>query len=443
MAEGRRSLLGGGGILGRRSSMEIFQEALEIFPGGVNSPVRATVKPHPFYVERGEGPYLYTVEGIRLIDYVLGYGPLILGHRHPEVLRAVEEQLEKGWLYGAPADVEVELAKSILSHYPSADMVRFVNTGTEATMLAVRLARAYTGRELIVKFDGCYHGAHDYLLVGAGSAATHYGVPVSKGIPRCVAEKTLVARYNDPASVERIMREHEGRVAAIIVEPVAGNHGLIPPRPGFLEDLRKIADAYGSLLILDEIITGFRLGLGGAQERYGVRADITTLGKVIGGGFPIGAVIGPCEIMAEITPSGKVFNAGTFNAHPVSMAAGLATLKILERGEAYSTARNAAEKLAAALEDQASRMGLDYWVNRAESMLQIFFTKGPVDTVEDARRSDRSLYEKLHRELLGRGVFIPPSQFETMFTSAVHSEEVLDETLRAVEEAFKALVKGG
>ncbi len=420
-------------------SGKLYSEALKLFPGGVNSPVRAAVKPYPFYVERAEGPYLYTVDGERLVDYVLGYGPLILGHKHPAVLRAVEEQVEKGWLYGAPTEAEVELAKTILRHYPPASMIRLVNTGTEATMLAVRLARAYTGRELIVKFDGCYHGAHDYLLVGAGSAASHYGVPSSQGIPRCVAERTLVARYNDPDSLEEIMRRHGDKVAAVIVEPVMGNYGLIPPRRGFLRELRRIVDEYASLLILDEVITGFRLRLGGAQEYYGVKADLTTLGKIIGGGFPIGAVIGPEEIISMITPGGKVFNAGTFNAHPVTVAAGLATIKVLEEGEAYAKARDAARRIAEALEDQASRRGVKHWVNRVESMLQIFFTEGPVEKPEDARRSDRRLYEALHRELLQRGVFIPPSQYEVIFTSAVHGEEALEHTINAVEEAFRQI----
>jgi len=420
-------------------SGKLYSEALKLFPGGVNSPVRAAVKPYPFYVERAEGPYLYTVDGERLVDYVLGYGPLILGHKHPAVLRAVEEQVEKGWLYGAPTEAEVELAKTILRHYPSASMIRLVNTGTEATMLAVRLARAYTGRELIVKFDGCYHGAHDYLLVGAGSAASHYGVPSSQGIPGCVAERTLVARYNDPDSLEEIMRRHGDKVAAVIVEPVMGNYGLIPPRRGFLRELRRIVDEYASLLILDEVITGFRLGLGGAQEYYGVKADLTTLGKIIGGGFPIGAVIGPEEIISMITPGGKVFNAGTFNAHPVTVAAGLATIKVLEEGEAYAKARDAARRIAEALEDQASRRGVKHWVNRVESMLQIFFAEGPVEKPEDARRSDRRLYEALHRELLRRGVFIPPSQYEVIFTSAVHGEEALEHTINTVEEAFRQI----
>ena len=422
-----------------KASRQLYEKALKLFPGGVNSPVRAAVKPYPFYVERGEGPYLYTVDGVGLTDYVLGYGPLILGHRHPRVLEEVEKQLEKGWLYGAPAEAEVLLAKAILRHYPSADMVRFVNSGTEATMLAVRLARAYMGRDLIVKFEGCYHGAHDYLLVGAGSAASHFGVPKSEGIPDDVAGKTLVARYNDPNSAEKILKRLEGRVAAIIVEPVVGNYGLILPRNGFLKELRRLADHHDTLLVLDEVITGFRLALGGAQEYFGVKADITTLGKIIGGGFPIGAVLGPAEIMEKITPSGKVFNAGTFNAHPISMAAGLATIRLLETGEPYRVANQAAGKLAEALQDLASRHGFDHWVSSIASMAHIFFTREEVVDYETASKADKETYTRLHRELLRKGVFIAPSQFEVMFTSSAHSAGVVEETLSALESAFKAL----
>ncbi|KSW12002.1 glutamate-1-semialdehyde aminotransferase [Pyrodictium occultum] len=420
-------------------SRSLYEEALGLFPGGVNSPVRAAVKPYPFYVSRAEGPYIYTVDGERLIDYVLAYGPLFLGHRHPRVLEAVREQLEKGWLYGTPTELEVALAKKILRYYHPGGMVRFVNTGTEATMTAIRLARGYTGRKYIVKFNGCYHGAHDSVLVGAGSAAAEYGVPTSLGVPEEVARLTLVARYNDLESVERIMRQYGDQVAAIIVEPVAGNAGVIPPKPGFLKGLRELADRYGALLIMDEVITGFRLGLGGAQEYYGVRGDLTTLGKIVGGGFPIGVVAGPREIMEKLTPSGRVFNAGTFNAHPVTMAAGLATIEVLETGEPYRVAREAASRLVKALEDLISRYSVKATVNHVENMFQVFFVDGDVSSPEDAARSNRELYARLHEELLRRGVFIAPSQMEAVFTSAAHTREVVDETIEALEEAFKRL----
>ncbi len=420
-------------------SRSLFEEAKRLFPGGVNSPVRAAVKPYPFYVERGEGPYIYTVDGERLIDYVLAYGPLILGHRHPRVRAAIEEQLEKGWLYGAPYEAELELAKKILGYVMPGGMIRFVNSGTEATMLAIRLARGYTKRKYIVKFEGCYHGAHDYVLVGAGSAAAEYGVPTSEGVPEEVARLTLVARYNDVESVEKIMRHHGDEVAAIIVEPVVGNAGVIPPREGFLRELRRIADEHGSLLILDEVITGFRLGLRGAQGYFGVRADIVTLGKVIGGGFPVGAVAARREIMELLTPVGKVFNAGTFNAHPVTMVAGLETIRVLEETNPYPAMREAAEKIAETLREAAERNGFDVTVNQVESMLQVFFKPGGVWNYDDARASNRKLYDKLHEIMLKKSVFIPPSQMESWFLSAVHTREVVEETLRVIEEAFREL----
>ena len=420
-------------------SLKLFEEAKHLFPGGVNSPVRAAVKPYPFYVDHAEGAYIYTVDGEKLIDYVLGYGPLILGHKAPEVLEAVREQLERGWLYGCPYELEIELAKKILSHVMPNGMVRFVNSGTEATMLAIRLARGYTGRKYIVKFDGCYHGAHDYVLVGAGSAAEHYGVPRSEGVPEEAARLTLVARFNDVDSVEKAVKSVGGEIAAIIVEPVMGNAGVIPPKDGFLKELRRIADENNALLIFDEVITGFRLGLGGAQEYYGVRADIVTLGKIIGGGFPVGAVVGRRDIMERITPSGKVFNAGTFNAHPVTMAAGLATIKVLEGGEVYRIASSAAKRIADAIEDVASRLGFNVTVNRVESMFQVFFKPGGVWSADDARASNAKLYLKLHEKLLRKGVFIAPSQMEAWFTSRAHTREVVDETIQAIEEAFREI----
>lgn len=420
-------------------SKKLYEEALNLFPGGVNSPIRAAVKPYPFYIAKAEGPYLYTVDGERLIDYVLAYGPMFLGHKHPKVIEAVKKQLENGWLYGTPGELEIELAKKILKYYHPGGMVRFVNTGTEATMVAIRLARGYTSRKYIIKFNGCYHGAHDAVLVGAGSAAAEYGVPSSLGVPEEIAKLTLVARYNDLESVEGIMKRHGDQVAAIIVEPVAGNAGVIPPKPGFLKGLRELADRYGALLIMDEVITGFRLGLGGAQEYYGVRGDLTTLGKIVGGGFPIGVVAGPREIMEKLTPSGKVFNAGTFNAHPITMAAGLATIEVLETGEPYRVAREAASRLVKAVEDLISRYDIKATVNYVENMFQVFFVEGEVASPDDAMKSNRELYNRLHMELLKRGVFIAPSQMEAVFTSVAHTAEVVEETIRALEEAFKRL----
>lgn len=423
----------------RDRSKELFEKAQKLFPGGVNSPVRAAVKPYPFYVERAEGPYLYTVDGVRLLDYVLGYGPLILGHRHPRVLRAIVEQAEKGWLYGTPAEAEVKLAEKILGYVKPGGMIRFVNSGTEAVMTAIRLARAYTKREYIVKFEGCYHGASDAVLVGAGSAAAEFGVPKSEGIPESYAKLTLVARYNDIEGFEKLMSKHGDKVAAVIVEPVVGNSGLVPATREFIKALREETEKHQSLLIFDEVITGFRLGLKGAQGYYGVEADIVTLGKIIGGGLPIGAVAGSKEIMENLTPKGKTFNAGTFNAHPLAMAAGLATIEAIEEGGVYETANRAAERIAKALEDYASRAGLDNYVAHVASMAQIFFTKGEVLDPVEAKKSDTKLYVRLHELLLERGVFIAPSQFEVIFTSSAHNDLVVDETIAALEDSFKKL----
>ncbi|MGC9071517.1 MAG: glutamate-1-semialdehyde 2,1-aminomutase [Acidilobus sp.] len=414
-------------------SQRLYEEARKLLVGGVNSPIRAAVKPYPFFVRSAKGAYVFTEDDEQLIDYVLGYGPLILGHANDYVVERVIGQVERGWLYGTPTRSEVELARKIVSHVMPGGKVRFVNSGTEATITAIRLARGFTGRSKIMKFDGCYHGAHDSVLVQAGSAASEFGVPNSAGVPKEVASLTLVARYNEPESAERAARQAGSDLAAIIVEPVIGNMGVIPPEGEFLRSLRELADRYGALLIFDEVITGFRLSLGGAQEYYGTRADIVTLGKVIGGGFPVGAVIAKKEIMDHLTPLGSVFNAGTFNAHPVTMAAGLATLEVLESGDALSKASKAAAEVSSVLE----RAGLT--VNRVESMFQGFFTQGPVRNADEARRADREKYARLHEELRRRGVFSPPSQFESWFTSAAHDEDVVTHTVGAIEGVLREL----
>ncbi|GAB6946297.1 glutamate-1-semialdehyde 2,1-aminomutase [Vulcanisaeta sp. JCM 16161] len=420
-------------------SSKLYEEAQGVLVGGVNSPVRAAIKPYPFFVREGKGPYIFTVDGQRLIDYVLGYGPLILGHAPEPVVKRIVDYVGRGWLYGAPTEIEVALAKKIVSHFPSIKKVRFVNSGGEAVATAIRLARGYTKRRKILKFEGCYHGAVDYVLVKAGSAAAHFGAPSSAGVPEDVAKLTLVARYNDLDSVERIMRSEGDDVAAIIVEPVMANYGVIPPKEGFLKGLREIADRYGALLILDEVVTGYRLGLGGAQRYYGVSADITTLGKIIGGGFPVGAVGARDEIMDLLSPRGPVFNAGTFNGHPISMIAGLATIEVLETTNAYDIAISASRRLAEGLSDVLGRLGIDHVVNWAPTMLQVFFTKGEVIDHETASKSDTKLYLRLHEELLRRGVFIAPSQFEAVFTSSSHTNDIIEETLRQVEDSAKVL----
>ena len=412
-------------------SLRLYEEAKDVLVGGVNSPVRAAVRPYPFFVSSAKGAYIVTEDGERLVDYVLGYGPLILGHADERVMKSVMQQVERGWLYGAPTRAEVELARKIIEHVMPGGKVRFVNSGTEATMTAIRLARGFTGRLKVLKFDGCYHGAHDSVLVQAGSAASEFGVPNSAGVPPQVAALTLVARFNDIESAERAARQAGDDLAAIIVEPVIGNMGVIPPDPEFLRSLRELADRYGALLIFDEVITGFRIDLGGAQRYYGVRADIVTLGKIIGGGFPVGAVVSRKEVMDSLAPLGPVFNAGTFNAHPVTMAAGLATISVLEATDAISRASRAAAEVAETLE----RAG--FTVNRVESMFQVFMTSGPVRTADDARRADRARYARLHEVLRRLGVFIPPSQFESWFTSSAHDEEAVTQTVNAIERAVR------
>ncbi|MCE4614156.1 MAG: glutamate-1-semialdehyde 2,1-aminomutase [Desulfurococcales archaeon] len=419
-------------------SWKLWSSAKDLFPGGVNSPVRAALKPYPFYANKAKDAFIYSVDGDRYIDYVLGYGPLILGHRDDRVLTRISEQLNNGWLYGIPAPVEVELARKILDHMYPDGKIRFVNSGTEATLIAIRLARGFTNRKYIVKFDGCYHGSNDYLLVSSGSAVEHYSVPASHGILGDTAKYTLVAKFNDPYSVTEIMEKHGNEVAAIIVEPVMGNLGVIPGDKGFLQFLRKISVEYGSLLIFDEVITGFRLALSGATGYYGIKPDLVTLGKIIGGGFPVGAVLGRKDIMDLLTPLGKVFNAGTFNAHPVIMTAGLATLEILEKGELMA-ASQAAEILSSTLTDLLDDIKITYTINRVESMFQVFFNVEQVKNADDARRSDTALFEKFQRGLLERGVFIAPSKSESIFTSTKHRSEILEETIEALKETVPRL----
>lgn len=420
------------------ASYDLWREAVNLFPGGVNSPVRASLKPYPFYVEKAEGVYLYTVDGRKYMDFVLGYGPLILGHRDRRVLEKVIDQVERGWLYGTPAPVEVELARKILGHMYPGGKIRFVNSGTEATLTAIRLARGYTGRKYIVKFDGCYHGSNDYLLVSSGSAVEHYGIPASKGVLDEVARYTVVAEFNSVESVERIMERYGDDVAGVIVEPVMGNLGVIPGRREFIDYLRKITREYGSLFIFDEVITGFRLGLSGASGYYNVKPDLITLGKIIGGGFPVGAIAGRTDVMDELSPEGKVFNAGTFNAHPVTMAAGLATIEILERGD-LSYADRAAEEISKAIRDELDDMGINYALNRVASMFQVFLGVEHVDNASTARRSNGELHSKLQRALLEKEVFIAPSRLEAIFTSTKHTGEDLEKAVEAFVTAVREL----
>ncbi|AAL62882.1 glutamate-1-semialdehyde aminotransferase (hemL) [Pyrobaculum aerophilum str. IM2] len=417
----------------------LFERAKSVFPGGVNSPARALKHlPSPLVAKAASGAYLYTDRG-KLVDYCMAFGAIILGHAHPRVKKAVEEQLEKGWIYALLTEQEVEFAERIRRHMPSVEKMRIVNTGTEATMSAIRAARGYTKRDVIIKFEGNFHGSHDYVLVKAGSGAATWGIPTSAGIPQEVARLTVVVPYNDIDAFIKAVREVGDRLAAVIVEPVAGNYGLIIPDVEFLKALREETQRAGALLIFDEVITGFRVGLGGAQGLFGIRPDLTTLGKVVGGGFPIGIFGGRGEVMDLVAPSGPVYNAGTYNAHPVSIAAGLAVLKELETGEPYRIANEAAERLAKGVEDVAGRLGFDVVVKRMASMFQFYFKKGDVKTPQDVRESNEKMYLKLHEIALKHGVYLTPSQYEVNFTSAAHGREVVEETLAALEKSFQEL----
>lgn len=409
-------------------SKDLYERSKSLLPGGVNSPVR-TFDPYPFFVKSGSGSKIYDVEGNEYLDYCLGYGPLFLGHGHPAVLKAVKEQLEKGVHFGVPTEAEARLGEKIAGHVPCAEMVRFVNSGTEATMNAVRLARAYVGREKVLMFDGGYHGSHDSLLFESRGSK-------SPGIPRSLKNSTLVTPFNDLEKVEDIAKRNE--LAAIIVEPVMGNSGCIPPVEGFLEGLRNICDDSDILLIFDEVITGFRLALGGAQEYFDVRPDVVTLGKVIGGGFPIGAFGARREIMEMVKPEGEVFHAGTFSGHPVSMSAGTATIEVLENEEVIERTSSFAERLAKFLREESG-----YPVNQVGPMFQIFFKEGKVKDVDGARKSDEDKFKRLQRSLMEDGIFIPPSRFECWFVSGAHSEEDLAGTKKAIKNCPNLFRQGG
>ncbi len=423
------------------NSERLFQEATRYLPGGVNSPVRAfkAVGGRPLFIARGEGPYLFDVDGNRYIDYVGSWGPLILGHAHPQVLEAVARALKNGTSYGAPTEVEVELARLVVEAVPSIEMVRFVNSGTEATMSALRLARAYTRRDKIIKFEGCYHGHADMLLVQAGSGVTTLGLPDSPGVPAAAVGDTLVAQFNDLESVERWFRQYPEEIAAVIVEPVAGNMGVVPPRPGFLQGVRNITQAHGSLLIFDEVMTGFRVAYGGAQERYHVRPDLTCLGKIVGGGFPVGAYGGRREIMEQVAPVGPVYQAGTLSGNPVAMTAGLETLRVLQQPGTYERLDDLAQRLEVGIRNAAESAGVPVFQTRVGSMLGLFFTEQEVFDFTSAKTSDTERYAKFFGAMLERGVYFAPSQFEAAFVSAAHDESVIMKTVAAVADFFKKL----
>lgn len=422
-------------------SETLFQAAQLVMPGGVNSPVRAcrAVGTYPRFLAEGRGSHVIDVDGNEYIDLICSWGPLILGHCHQAVEEAVLEAVRHGLSFGAPTEIEVKMAE-LVTKMTGTEMVRMVNSGTEAVMSALRLARGATGRSKIIKFAGCYHGHSDSMLVKAGSGALTGGAPDSAGVPAEMAADTLTARYNDAASVRSLFEANPGQVAAVIVEPVAANMGVVPPQPGFLEALRGLCDAYGALLIFDEVITGFRLSAGGAQRHYGVHADLVTYGKIIGGGMPVGAYAGSRKLMEQVSPLGAVYQAGTLSGNPVAMAAGLAQLEILENNpDVYTALERKGKRLQEGLQEIFRKAKVPAQVNRAGSILTVFFSKTPVTGYDQARACDLERFAKWYRGLLEHGIYAAPSQFEAMFLSAAHQEEDIDAILVAAEEVAKTL----
>ena len=416
-------------------SEELFKESKKFLPGGVNSPVRA-YKPYPFFAEYAKGSKIVDVDGKSYLDYCLAYGPMVLGHANPDVMAEVIAQLKKGSAYGVPTENEIELAKLVVKKVPCAEMVRFVNSGTEATMSAIRLARAATGKKKIIKFEGAYHGAHDYVLVKSGFGAA--GLPDSPGVPDETTKNTILIPFNNEDAIVDIIKTEGESIAAIIVEPIMGNIGIIPPKDKYLEFLRDITVENGIILIFDEVITGFRISEGGAQEYFGVTPDLVTFGKILGGGFPIGAISGKKELMEMLAPSGNVYQAGTFNGNPISITAGLATLKQLNESF-YSSMNTKGDILRKGIQDILDVHNLDYQVAGLSSMFQIYFTESEVWNYEDAKTADTEKFNTFFQTLLNKGIFIPPSQFECCFLSKMHDDTDIQNTLDIIGEAIKTI----
>ena len=421
-------------------SKEAYKKALELMPGGVNSPVRAfkSVKMDPIFMEKGKGSKIYDIDGNEYIDYVLSWGPLILGHANDTVVEAIKKVAESGTSFGAPTLVENQLAELVKERVPSIEIIRMVSSGTEATMSALRLARGYTGRNKILKFEGSYHGHGDSLLIKAGSGVATLGLPDSPGVPESIAKNTITVPYNDMEKTKLVFEKYGDDIAGVIVEPVAGNMGVVPPVPGFLETLREITEQYGALLIFDEVMTGFRVGYNCAQGYYGITPDLTCLGKVIGGGLPVGAFGGKAEIMEKIAPAGPIYQAGTLSGNPLAMTAGYETLSQLTP-ESYDDFVKKGDRLEAGIKQAAEKYSIPHCVNRAGSMIGFFFTNEKVINYETAKTSNLEFFASYYREMANEGVFLPPSQFEGLFLSTAHSDEDIDHTIAAIEKAFSKL----
>ncbi|HWL13767.1 MAG TPA: glutamate-1-semialdehyde 2,1-aminomutase [Ureibacillus sp.] len=429
-------------IMTYEKSIQAFSEAVNLMPGGVNSPVRAfkSVNTDPIFMDSGKGAIIKDIDGNEYIDYVLSWGPLILGHSHPEVVEAIQEQVAKGASFGAPTLLENKLAQIVIDRVPSVEMVRFVSSGTEATMAALRLARGYTGRDIILKFEGSYHGHGDSLLIKAGSGVATLGLPDSPGVPADIAKNTMTVAYNDLEAVQLVFEKLGDKIAGIIVEPVAGNMGVVPPKPGFLEGLRKVTAENGALLIFDEVMTGFRVDYNCAQGYFGVNPDLTCLGKVVGGGLPVGAFAGKREIMEHIAPAGSVYQAGTLSGNPLAMTAGIETLSRLSP-ESYEHFTKLGDQLEAGIREAATKYNIPHTVNRAGSMIGLFLTNEEVVDFESAKTSDLAMFAEYFKLMAEEGIYLPPSQFEGLFISTAHTEEHIAKTVQAFHNVFAILAK--
>ena len=423
------------------ASCQLYSRAQKVIPGGVNSPVRAcrSVGADPLFIERADGSKIYDADGNGYIDYIGSWGPMILGHRHPAVIESIAKVLEQGTSYGAPTEIEIQLAELVIEAVPAVEMVRMVNSGTEAAMSAIRLARGYTGRDKVIKFDGCYHGHADTLLIAAGSGVATLGIPGSPGVPESIVQHTVSLTFNDSDGFREFMSSQGDQIACVIVEPVAGNMGMIPPMAGFIETLREETEKNGALLIFDEVMTGFRVAHGGAQALYGITPDLSCFGKIIGGGMPVGAYGGRGDVMAKIAPQGDVYQAGTLSGNPVAMAAGIATLNEIKKPGFYESLDEKSERLAAGLANAAEKAGVSHRTGHIGSMLGMFFTDSDVHNFDEAKKCDLDFFANFYTSMREQGVYIAPSQFEALFLSAAHSDEDIDATISAAETVLKNL----